>query len=538
MVESRIMRAPRTLVIASILALCSAAAAAMASAAESGRDLDLVRREEVAAGPEAPFRDPHDMACSDCHEPDPSGGKAGPLKQAEDPDRLCLACHPSSNLHPVGIPAAATTELRAQVTLPLGGGMRKGTIICGTCHALHGKELRPGLLRLPEGGRGRRQTLCAECHGSRLTEKSPHRKDAGSCALCHTAPPREGAASLSLSVQQTCDFCHDALGQDHFLALNPFSDPALAGSLSLPELPRPGGRFTCATCHDPHRGERDEHGRRTHLLRPAYLRLAARSNKINPHWKDVMCFSCHAGEPEKGKSALLTSGDLNALCNRCHEGRFARREIHPVNVAPSDKVVIPAGYPLERGLLTCETCHDSSMQEGGERFASAGRDNPKFLREGITTRNEFCLRCHLVEHYGALSAHDQLTAAGSIREQSCLFCHSSLPDRKVPGIETVYGDEVDLDAYCTVCHNRHAGKHPTAVHLVEPSRRMARAIESAPDRIGYALPLHGGRVICATCHNPHQAGVLSGEAREVTTGTKRLRLNEGRTICMACHLEK
>ncbi len=521
--------------IASILVLCTVAAAA---AAEADRDLDLSRREEVAASPAVPFRDPHDMACLECHLPDPAGGKAGPLKEGEDPDRLCLECHPSSNLHPVGIPAAATTEMRAQVTLPLGSGKRKGTIVCGTCHALHGKELRPSLLRLPEDGRaGRRLTLCAECHGNRLTGKSPHRKDASACTLCHTAPPKKGAANLSASVQQTCDFCHDVLGQDHFLALNPFSDPALAGSLSLPELPRTGGRFTCVTCHDPHGEERGAGGRRTHLLRPAYLRLAARSSKINPHWKDVLCFSCHGGEPGPGKPSLLGSGDRDALCNRCHAGRFARREIHPVGVVPGDNVSIPAGYPLAGGRLTCETCHDSSLQEGGERLASAGRDNPKFLREGFVTRNEFCLRCHLAEHYGSLSAHEQLTAAGSIREQSCLFCHSSLPDRKVSGIEAVYGDEVDLDAYCTVCHSRHAGKHPTAEHLVEPSRRMARAIESAPDRIGYALPMHGGRIICATCHNPHQAGVLPGETAS-GTGNKRLRLNEGRSICLACHLEK
>ncbi len=535
------MRSPlqRLLLLPLLLAVLGPGLAAGAEGRED--DLDLGRREELAVTRPAPFEDPHRFPCQDCHLPPPEGAVegAGPLKDREDPDHLCLECHPSSNLHPVGIPAAATTELRGKIRLPLGRGARPGAIICLTCHALHGQDLRAGLLRVPAGD-DRQGALCSACHGERLTAKSPHRKDASACALCHTAPPREGASNLAASVQATCDFCHGTLGQAHFLALNPFSDPALAGSLPLPGLPMLGGRFTCVTCHDPHGEELDDKGRRTHLLRAGYLRLAARSVKIMPHWKDVLCLSCHAGEPGPGKPSLLLSGDEVAVCNRCHASRFARRDIHPVKVAPTDKVRIPEGYPLEKGLLTCQTCHQSSLQEGGERAASAGRDNPKFLRGGFTTRNEFCLRCHLAEHYGKLSAHDQLNDDGSIREQTCLFCHSSLPDRKVAGIETVFGEDVDLDAYCIVCHTRHQKKHPTADHMVEPSAKMAREIEAAPERMGFTMPLHGGRIICATCHNPHQGGVLPGDPPEdpQEEGNKRLRLNAGRTICLACHVGK
>ncbi len=93
----------------------------------------------------------------------------------------------------------------------------------------------------------------------------------------------------------------------------------------------------------------------------------------------------------------------------------------------------------------------------------------------------------------------------------------------------------------TVCHTatRFLDEHPVGKHLVEPSRDIFEAIEAAEERIGVSLPLFNDRITCATCHNPHQGGVLKIEASASgSREKKRLRLQAGRWQCVGCHLEK
>jgi len=278
------------------------------------------------------------------------------------------------------------------------------------------------------------------------------------------------------------------------------------------------------------------------MLRPIYLSLALASDRINPHWKNVMCISCHFGEPTDGNPMLMSGNDRSAVCDRCHNGRFARRDIHPVGMTPSSEVVIPPEMPLYDGLVTCVTCHDSSLQEGGEGRFSVRNVNPDFLRGGYTVRNEFCFRCHRSEFYGQMNAHSQVDPWGSIREQSCLFCHTSLPNRKVMGIENVGFDEESIDEYCTICHEGYEGGHPVGgKHLVEPSDEMLEVIEEAVNRIGVKLPLYNGKITCATCHNPHEAGVIEHEiAAKGSASKNRLRLGgaDVMLICVGCHADR
>ncbi len=527
-----------------VLMLVAAAVSAPAASLSEREDLNLSKRVEQGRQLLPVIANPHDFPCQDCHIQTGEEGRTVILITGDDSVKLCLDCHPDDNLHPVRVPASSSPRGISQVWLPLGKGILDGQIVCTTCHYAHAREYRRHILRGDdELDREVRGTLCPVCHGDQLTAKSPHVKGKGTCTFCHSAPPKEGQSAkgtVNAAVQLACNFCHGALDDAHYLSLNPFSDPCVTWRPGRFAIPMLDGKFTCVSCHDPH-GIHDAKGRNMHLLRPAYLKLASLSKKVRPHWRDSLCISCHEGGPEKGRPALREEGDINRLCNGCHESRYARRDLHPVGVAPDEKVRIPEGWPLREGRLTCETCHDSSLQESGETSAAVRKKNPNFLRGGYKTRNEFCFRCHLSEHYKGLNPHVQFGGDGRIREQSCLFCHSSLPDQKIAGIGNLFKPESDLDEYCTWCHTDYEEGHPTATHLGEPSQKMLEAMQSSKERIGVEFPLFEGRVICATCHNPHEEGVLSGEKKAVAKGAgarKRLRLSLGREMCVGCHIDK
>jgi hypothetical protein len=504
-------------------------------------DLNLTGRVEQYTKKIERIENPHEMPCTECHV---QLGKGRFLQYLVDDDTisLCLDCHTPSHLHPVGVPASNDTNVLLKIWLPLGKGNLANQVICLSCHYMHSDEYRPYLLRGDtERKKTRQDNLCSACHTDTLVSRSPHDENSESCTFCHTSRPEKGQKLieiLNVNVQASCDFCHDALGNGHYLSVNPFGDPDKTWDLEALGIPLIKGRFTCVSCHDPH----DTANRKKKMLRPVYLALAVASDRINPHWKNVMCISCHFGEPVDGNPMLLTGSDRSAVCDRCHNGRFARRDIHPVGMVPSSNVVIPPEMPLNEGKITCVTCHDSSLQEGGEEKFSVGKENPDFLRGGYTVRNEFCFRCHRSEHYGQMNAHSQLDEWGLIKEQSCLFCHTSLPNRKVIGIENVGFDDESIDEYCTCCHDGFDRGHPVGGnHLVEPSEAMLVVIEGAAEKIGVKLPLYNNRVTCATCHNPHEAGVIEHKAAAKGAGNKkRLRLSGDNImmICLGCHVGK
>jgi hypothetical protein len=509
------------------------------SHASNIEDLHLATKKKHWVSVTLKTSNPHDFSCDECHQVIHKTGEEPDYILPDDSIALCKSCHTGPNIHPVDIAPEVPQDKASYVWLPLGKGKRKGRIVCLTCHYTHSSNYFSNLIRGDDSeGKHRREFLCSSCHGTSLREKSPHSASSSACSFCHTKTPVKGenlSAILKPDIQNRCNFCHNTLREGHYLSLNPFSDPGAAPQDM--DIPLFMGRFTCISCHDPHATQ----NRRQKMLRRDYLKLAADSNRINPHWKDVMCISCHDREPVIDDPALKFNGDINLLCNRCHDGIVARNDVHPTNKAPTENVSIPSAMPLKNGKLTCETCHDSSLQEGGEKGSSVGRTNPKFLRDGFVTRNEFCFRCHIQEQYGKLNAHNQMDESGSINNQRCLFCHSSLPDLEVAGTGTEEFDIDSLDEYCTVCHAspRYLSDHPVGEHLVEPSRDVYEAIETSTERIGVELPMFNDKITCVTCHNPHQQGVIRIHTAATGAGApSRLRLEAGRWQCVGCHLGK
>ena len=508
--------------------------------AGSSADLNLANRVEQSIRVTEKISNPHDMSCAECHEVT-GQGRFLEYMVGDDTIKLCRGCHEPTHVHPVGVNVTADPEKLSKIWLPLGEGAFWGKIVCLTCHYVHADRYRRHLLRGDtEVTRTRQEYLCSACHSNQLITKSPHDPESKSCSLCHTSIPEKGQSIekiLDPNVQDRCNFCHGALDNGHFLAVNPFADPNVTWRFERMGIPLLGGRFTCISCHDPH----SVRNRKKKMLRDTYLAIAARSDHVNPHWKEVMCISCHTDTPVEGEPNLRFEGDINELCDRCHNGKFARRDVHPVGIIPSDKVQIPPDMPLSGGKLSCDTCHDPSLQEGGERLGSARTSNPKFLRGGFTARAEFCFRCHAPEKFGRMDAHLQLDSQGNVKGKVCLFCHGSPPNTRVLGIEHVGFNTESLDEFCTCCHgdDNLIENHPRGPHLVEPTEVVSEAIKTAVERIGVELPLYRDKITCATCHNPHQKGVIQIE--EAAMGSEnefRLRLSDSFLLCRGCHVDK
>ncbi len=372
-----------------------------------------------------------------------------------------------------------------------------------------------------------------------VKKKLPHTADENSCLLCHADKPVKQASQHGppdMAMQSSCNRCHATLEKDHYQGSDPFPDADIRKEAIASGILPDSGSPACTSCHDPH-GKKDGKG----ILRAEYLLFCDQSRSIDPHWNDLHCQSCHERQPAKGDAPLQENGDAIALCNRCHATPYARADIHPVGIKPSSAVRIPAGMPLEDGKLTCLTCHDPFCQIGRIKKGKKFETNVVFLRGKQKTRSSFCFLCHVGENYKRLNLHEnQIDGQGQIQKETCLFCHSSVPDRQAMGMERVGFVVKNPNDTCIGCHHGFTKTHPAGIdHLKVPSKTVLAAMNTSVKRIGVALPLFRGKIVCTTCHNPHHAGVI--EFAAAATGTQRehkLRLMPGIMQCIGCHWDK
>jgi len=281
----------------------------------------------------------------------------------------------------------------------------------------------------------------------------------------------------------------------------------------------------------------------------------------NPHGDPALCSSCHTSAVV-GRGALRFGGNVSQLCQSCHDGRLAAREVHPVDLTPSAAMAktIPYDIPLEYGKLTCLSCHDISRDCKAEQQDAAA--NRHLLRGArVSHPVEFCFRCHVKDKYRAFNAHDQLEA-GKPKTDTCIWCHDRVPDvDSRPKDDASYALRSKSSGVCSNCHTVEKD-HPTgeshmnAIPTTEMKQHMS-AFEMQPrmklpfkqlmeyvratNRAPRSIPLdENGRITCYSCHNPHEKGLLpSWNLRSVGAEPKkavnhRLRAHEG-IACRACH---
>jgi hypothetical protein len=224
---------------------------------------------------------------------------------------------------------------------------------------------------------------------------------------------------------------------------------------------------------------------------------------------------------------LLSPGDATQLCRRCHPGV----EHHPLGVTSTAATwkMDFANFPLEKEAVTCVTCHkplECTAQEAG--------GNPRFLRAGpYNAAAEFCARCHEDEKFSSLDPHDQIDETGEIYSKKCLYCHATVPSVTADPDELRYTDT--LTALCVSCHR--TGPHPAAQdHLLPMPPAMLGTLREYEERRQVRLPLdEERRVVCTTCHNPHERGLLKGPAGVGADEKVRLRLTTYNEQCTPCH---
>jgi hypothetical protein len=287
--------------------------------------------------------------------------------------------------------------------------------------------------------------------------------------------------------------------------------------------------------------------------------------KTNPHWSEKYCTECHLEKPKDGEPITYKfEGDFIQLCKSCHDTALFRAEQHIVGVKLTVNQFIkrpPAEFLLQDEKLTCITCHDARLQEKDN--ISTKENNPMFLRgvpydAKITfewnksekvderysqTRYVICLECHREEPLLQWSPHqDQINRDGSVNDEICLFCHFEVPDRNAVD-KAGWKLRRTIEDQCINCHMGKSRLHPIRVtHYGNTSPdKIINQISFSIRRVGLIIPMGIDaqgieRLVCPSCHNPHQRGVLKNPITEkgadVLPG--RLRL-AGFAMCLACH---
>ncbi len=182
---------------------------------------------------------------------------------------------------------------------------------------------------------------------------------------------------------------------------------------------------------------------------------------------------------------------------------------HVIDVQVADEVELPAAMPLkENRKLQCKTCHGIKDIKDME-FEDVDKNDPDFLRGGpYQPLTEFCTHCHQKKHYERPNIHVMLDDNGEIKEKSCEYCHEKILNRD----KSYQLDEIKLripaDQLCYGCHLK--TPHLNSMeHQVEPDEDRAKQMKQSAKKHGIILPLsQDGKVMCVTCHTPHQPGVI------------------------------
>jgi hypothetical protein len=118
-----------------------------------------------------------------------------------------------------------------------------------------------------------------------------------------------------------------------------------------------------------------------------------------------------------------------------------------------------------------------------------------------------------------------------------LYCHAEKPDenRAYPEDPKLVGD---LDVLCVRCHFHLARQMQSAEfsHMIKPTAKTIATMKKMEEELRMVLPLDAeGKTTCATCHNPHEKGVISTESPAATGAGSKFRLRLPEPPCIACH---
>jgi predicted CXXCH cytochrome family protein len=197
--------------------------------------------------------------CFACH----TEGEGYPLVN-EDPVALCNSCHGTGevvgDIHPL-------RKVPDSITPPKGWPTREGFLTCMTCH-LAGHPEHEGTWKFLRGGPYEdRNDFCRNCHDPMsYGDRNPHRdiNRGEGCEFCHAVRPVPGKDSIDTvkfiaDPNILCLRCHaedpHPAGIEHTITV----DPERAETIDETFPVYRGTKIVCATCHNPHVEEVENH---------------------------------------------------------------------------------------------------------------------------------------------------------------------------------------------------------------------------------------------------------------------------------------
>lgn len=243
------------------------------------------------------------------------------------------------------------------------------------------------------------------------------------------------------------------------------------------------------------------------------------------------CGSCHDGKPMKGSPALKNEKNPSETCKRCHN--YLKDDDHH----PSDPdfeligekcAVVDPIFPLVSGKMECLTCHQMHAEE------ASYSGTRHFLRGGpYSDRRTVCFKCHKEEVFKNFNPHNEMVVENGLNYSTCLTCHRYPPDPNTDFFKTVKF-RASVPFLCWRCHPPMAANFLDKHLFKKPSKKTANWMLEGSTENRTILPLDfKGRVVCSTCHNPHQPGVMVDDrAKKGEGAVKRLR---SQNICFICH---
>jgi predicted CXXCH cytochrome family protein len=548
--------------------------------------------EKVKIPQELTLSNKDEIYCGTCHSPH-SGREAapgatpeetipGPLSFLRLPNvdsSLCEACHVNAAAfkrtygHPVH-----TDKLKIPEALFARGSAtakKKNTVICQTCHAVHGAD--GSNLTIMDN---RQSALCMACHRQRaivgtlhdVRKTMPEEKNmrgqsvsgSGPCSACHV-PHQSGGYKLwarkrppGNPASQVCLDCHTGAPESKIKGIGRYSHPidvravprALGKTAAAPlptKLPAfsPGGfhqtagSIQCATCHDAHQWNPDDPDEKggpniagdasNSFLRMPAVRSSALCTACHQDKRQLLAFdhnlvrTAPEAKNSRGETAAV-SGPCGA-CHRVHNSAdkrlWVRAALRDNGRAPTYCTGCHAPNGAAKAKQVGKHDHPVNVELKGRDIPPAGRVVEKLplynAGGGVEGGDRMtCRTCHDPHIWSAAG-----NAAGSAGATADAALKNIEGDARASFLRAVASPNPEL---CVVCHE------DTAV-LVGTDHDLFVTAPAAKNQLGQTVAHSGQCGVCHAAHNSPKERLLWAR----TDGPVEKDQHPMNSLCTGCH---
>ncbi|MFH0926420.1 MAG: cytochrome c3 family protein [bacterium] len=430
------------------------------------------------------------------------------LKYNSDITQLCKSCHNNKKAwadnHPIDIIPSEGKGIKISDIFPL----YNGKLTCTTCHLLKCKGGGDNPKFLRGGPYTKRTDACLMCHvREEYQAKSPHRLVGDDGKI----------------IQDSCTYCHtfEINGIKRFGYKAPF-------------------KFYCIGCHPNKEKGHPLGGNHTGVFIDTIWKNAQSAYRLDTKEEGtleifpltmsgrIMCSTCHDPHRDKGDNAKLRMNDLQRTCRPCHSRQYEKEEKNGEKKRYHGDTATYSERGLYEGRKECLKCHETKCQLENKEMIAA------LLKVPGQDWKRACLTCHKSEEYEEkLNVHDHLGVMGNLKEGKCKYCHVYEGKKTAP-----FSFKAPLKFYCIGCHPSQIKDHPygkthnnTFVTRIWMNANKEERLTMSHQPLLEVLPFtNDGRVICATCHDPHE-GISTGHKLRLGEENKKL-------LCSLCHADK